>query len=225
MCPRRGRRSPRRQAVERPVRRIRQCVPVRLRHRHPATAALGRANRHAGWDGDARFAAVRRPEQLMAAEPSALGDQYSLAVMVWELLTGASPFMDISPSTMLRAKLEQPLRSLRVCRPELPAELDGVLQRAAAPQPRGPVRQRGGVPRHVDLVAAQPTGDQWQLRGHPVAGSGPSCRHADTGAGRRCRVEPVQGIASVRRGGRPPLPRPRDSLPTTCSARCAPSPS
>jgi serine/threonine protein kinase/DNA-binding SARP family transcriptional activator/WD40 repeat protein len=75
------------------------------------------------------------PEQFLTAEPSELGDQYSFAVVVWELLTGALPFDDATQSTMLRTKLERPLRSLRVARPDLPVELDGILQRAAAPRP------------------------------------------------------------------------------------------
>ncbi|HEY7625662.1 MAG TPA: BTAD domain-containing putative transcriptional regulator, partial [Ilumatobacteraceae bacterium] len=75
------------------------------------------------------------PEQFMAAEPSARGDQYSLAVMAWELLAGVPAFDDGTAATLLRTKAERSLRSMHVVRPDLPPELDGVLQRAAAPSP------------------------------------------------------------------------------------------
>jgi serine/threonine protein kinase/DNA-binding SARP family transcriptional activator/WD40 repeat protein len=72
------------------------------------------------------------PEQFQRSAPSALGDQYSFATMIWELLTGTPPFDGTTPSTVLQSKLERPLESLRHHRADLPRELDHVLQRATA---------------------------------------------------------------------------------------------
>ena len=72
------------------------------------------------------------PEQFRRTAPSAQGDQYSFATMVWELLTGTPPFAGATPSTVLRSKLERPLGPLRPHRPDLPRELDDVLRRATA---------------------------------------------------------------------------------------------
>jgi len=72
------------------------------------------------------------PEQFQRATPSPLSDQYSFAAMIWELLTGTAPFDGTSSSTILRAKLERSLASLRPLRPDLPREVDMVLQRASA---------------------------------------------------------------------------------------------
>ena len=93
----------------------------------------------AGTDDDADYELMSAgsplyapPEQFQRVAPSPLGDQYSFAVMVWELLTGTAPFDGTSSSTILRAKLERPVASLRFLRPDLPGELDEVLQRATA---------------------------------------------------------------------------------------------
>jgi serine/threonine protein kinase/WD40 repeat protein len=72
------------------------------------------------------------PEQFQRSPPSPRADQYSFAAMVWELLTGDAPFSGGSASTILRAKLDHPVPSLRGARPDLTADLDAVLQRATA---------------------------------------------------------------------------------------------
>ncbi|MDQ1520494.1 MAG: hypothetical protein QOI55_1567 [Actinomycetota bacterium] len=75
------------------------------------------------------------PEQFQHVAPSPRGDQYSFAAMVWELLAGFPPFDGETASTILRAKLQQPVPSLRTYRPDVPRELDAVLQRATASHP------------------------------------------------------------------------------------------
>ena len=49
------------------------------------------------------------PEQITGAEPSAAADQYSLGVMLYELLTGSRPFNEANPLKLLFQHLsEQP---------------------------------------------------------------------------------------------------------------------
>ncbi|MCU1430569.1 MAG: putative Calcium/calmodulin-dependent protein kinase [Actinomycetia bacterium] len=75
------------------------------------------------------------PEQLQRGAPTARGDQYSFAAMTWELLAGHPPFDGDSASALLRTKLAQPVPSLSELRPDVPREIDAVLQRATASRP------------------------------------------------------------------------------------------
>lgn len=72
------------------------------------------------------------PEQFHRAAASARGDQYSFATMIWEMLTGRPPFEGATAASVLQAKVDGPLASLRPYRPDLPAGVDTVLRRATA---------------------------------------------------------------------------------------------
>jgi serine/threonine protein kinase/DNA-binding SARP family transcriptional activator/WD40 repeat protein len=85
------------------------------------------------------------PEQFQLAAPSPRGDQYSFAAMIWELLAGAAPFAGENVATILRAKLEQPVPSLHELRPDLPRDLDAVLQRATATRPEARYDDMAGL--------------------------------------------------------------------------------
>ncbi|MEO8694621.1 MAG: BTAD domain-containing putative transcriptional regulator [Acidimicrobiales bacterium] len=76
------------------------------------------------------------PEQFLRQPVSAKSDLYSFAAMLWELLTGVSPFEGVSASVVERIKLERPVPSLRPWRPELAGVIDAVLQRATAVNPQ-----------------------------------------------------------------------------------------
>jgi serine/threonine protein kinase len=78
--------------------------------------------------------AYAAPEQVSATVIDGRADQYSLACMLYELLTGAPPYGNSSALAMLAAHLHQPVRSLP---PELglPMGVDRALQRAMAKQP------------------------------------------------------------------------------------------
>jgi serine/threonine protein kinase len=77
------------------------------------------------------------PEQLQGKAATPRADIYSLGMVLYELLTGAHPFANSSPAELLYRQLNQPLPSLRMRRPDLPAQLDTVLQTATAKHPDG----------------------------------------------------------------------------------------
>lgn len=86
-------------------------------------------------EGSPAYAA---PEQLVNKAVSPQTDQYSLAVVIFELLTGQHPFPDILKLSfdelmVQRAKISLP--PITTLRPDLPAELNEVLIRATALQP------------------------------------------------------------------------------------------
>ena len=78
--------------------------------------------------------AYAAPEQVSATAVDGRADQYSLACMLYELLTGAPPYANASALAMLAAHLHQPVRSL----PRelgLPGGVDLALRRAMAKRP------------------------------------------------------------------------------------------
>lgn len=75
------------------------------------------------------------PEQLTGAGVDARSDQYSLAVVVYEMLTGRTPIEDSDPSQFVTTLLRDPLRPSSAIRPDLPKWIDVVLGRALAKAP------------------------------------------------------------------------------------------
>src|SRR5487761_1933754 len=71
------------------------------------------------------------PEQSLGEEPGARSDVYSLALILFEAVTGASPFESMTPEAMMRTRATTPLP----VRPEL-GTLDMVLAQAAVPDAR-----------------------------------------------------------------------------------------
>lgn len=79
--------------------------------------------------------AYMSPEQ--AAADRALdprSDLYSLACVTHEMLVGQPPFVGATTQAMLARRLNQPLPSLRVDRPEIPESVELALRRALAPE-------------------------------------------------------------------------------------------
>jgi serine/threonine-protein kinase len=75
------------------------------------------------------------PEQLDAKPLDGRSDQFSLAVVAYELLTGAQPFRADSFAALVRNIVLAPRPSARAANPELPAGVDQVLHRGLGKLP------------------------------------------------------------------------------------------
>ncbi len=72
------------------------------------------------------------PEQIEARDLDGRSDQFSLAVLSYELLTGTKPFQGDSIATIAHQIVYGPRPSPRAVNADLPAALDGVFERAFA---------------------------------------------------------------------------------------------
>lgn len=80
--------------------------------------------------------AYAAPEGIKGGAITPRSDLYNFAVLIYEVLTGSHPFAGRkSPLAMLNAHINDPLPSLQNLRPELPEELDVVLQKATQKNP------------------------------------------------------------------------------------------
>jgi len=75
------------------------------------------------------------PEQVRSEPVHPQADIYSLGVMLYEMLTGAKPFLGPTPIDLIQQHLYAPLPSLSAQRPGLPAALDDVIAHATAKNP------------------------------------------------------------------------------------------
>jgi TonB family protein len=72
------------------------------------------------------------PEQMKGQSASGRSDQFSLAVVAFEMLAGAKPFIGDSLATLVLKVVYEPRPSLRALNPALPEAVDRVLQKAMA---------------------------------------------------------------------------------------------
>lgn len=76
------------------------------------------------------------PEIATGASLSPASDQYALAVMAYEMLTGRRPFEGDDPLAVLYAHTHQPPPPPTTLRPDLPPAVDDVILRALAKEPQ-----------------------------------------------------------------------------------------
>jgi serine/threonine-protein kinase len=76
------------------------------------------------------------PEQARGERATAASDRYSLAVVAFELLTGHRPFESASTAAEAARHATDPVPSIHRLRPDLPASLDPVFERALAKAPK-----------------------------------------------------------------------------------------
>jgi eukaryotic-like serine/threonine-protein kinase len=75
------------------------------------------------------------PEQAFGKPIDHRSDQYSLGILLYELLTGEVPYPGRNLGEIALRHLRDPVPSLRERRPDVPAELDAIVQRALAKRP------------------------------------------------------------------------------------------
>ena len=124
-------RAPRRQAVQRPARRLGARLPRRLRA-HAAARRRGRRRRRGLSIGTPAYLA---PEQLDRAPIDGSADVYSLGCVLYECLTGAPVFPRSSRLAVAWAHLEEEPPKPSRQRVGLPEAIDAVIERALAKEP------------------------------------------------------------------------------------------
>jgi WD40 repeat protein/serine/threonine protein kinase/DNA-binding SARP family transcriptional activator len=75
------------------------------------------------------------PEQWQGGPISPRADQYSLGVVLYEMLTGKHPFLELSPNGLRQKHLFEALPSVCTLRPELPPVIDQIVHQATAKDP------------------------------------------------------------------------------------------
>lgn len=109
------------------------------------------------------------PEQVLGGDMDARSDQYSLAVVVYELLTGRPPFEESDPAQLVTALLMRPLLPPSVLREDLPKWVDVVLGRALAKSARD--RYESMTAFATALQSSSPQNRSTVVTGVPAAGS------------------------------------------------------
>ena len=80
------------------------------------------------------------PEQLLAGEVTNQSDIYSLGIVIYELLTGVSPFAGKHVGEIARKVLKEPHRPIRELNPDVPDQLSAVIDRTLKKHPAGRYR-------------------------------------------------------------------------------------
>jgi WD40 repeat protein len=75
------------------------------------------------------------PEQVQSQDIAPQTDIYSLGLVLYEILVGGHPFPDSPMGDLIAKHLHEPLPLVRDRRPELPEDVDAVIQRATAKDP------------------------------------------------------------------------------------------
>ena len=79
--------------------------------------------------------AYMAPEQLQGGEVDARSDIFSFGVVLYEMLTGKTPFRGEHEAAMMYSIVNEPPASLTNLRPEIPTELDRIVQRSLEKDP------------------------------------------------------------------------------------------
>jgi len=139
------------------------------------------------------------PEQVQGRDVDARSDLYSLAVVLFELLTGRVPFSKGTDFEIMKAQIEEPPPPLRQFAGSLPVVLENILSRALAKDPAqrypdasafrnalGSVIQSFAAPRRGSPPGSRDTpvcsagchiygSRHWPIRQYRGAGDRPDC--------------------------------------------------
>ncbi len=104
------------------------------------------------------------PEQVLGQQPTERSDIYSLGVTLFEMIVGRAPFEADSAMTLMLKHVNEPVPNIKDLKPETPAGLVAVVERAMAKYPAQRYQSAGemaqalrAVQRALEADAARPT--------------------------------------------------------------------
>jgi serine/threonine-protein kinase len=101
-------------------------------------------------------AAYLSPEQAAGESVTAAADIYSLGVVLYELLTGRTPYVFENLAELAYKQREEPIRPLREVEPDVPAPLEAVVMRCLARNPEYRPSSAAEVARELAAAAPDP---------------------------------------------------------------------
>ncbi len=151
------------------------------------------------------------PEQIQGQTIDGRTDIYALGVLMFEMLTGRKPYSGDTPAMILVRQMTEPPPELRAIRPDLPVEVDEVIERSLSRDKNQRPSSAGEVARLLSLAARGPTYTTEQPTATALPAQPPSTSVAPL---ETIRVSPTP----------PPPPSVRPAVPgTPASAPSAPT--
>jgi serine/threonine-protein kinase len=150
------------------------------------------------------------PEQARGAEVDERSDLFSLGVLIYEMLTGSSPFQGSNALATLTKVISERPPCLDTRRPGLPPRLVALVFRLLAKEPEDRPQSAAEAARELDAIAAAlaPSGDTAQ---EETVFDLPTVVHPSRGGGPTPPVAP-QPPATILPPEEVPQPRPRHFL-------------
>jgi hypothetical protein len=135
------------------------------------------------------------PEQISGRPPDSRADIYSLGIVLYEMLTGVTPFAGENTATILYRQVYEDPPPLRAINPRLPAELQPIIDRALAKNPNLRYADALDLARDLEEVARWlPAGSPWLNRGQPTR---QVAAHGNHGNSQSHMVQSLQAQAPV----------------------------
>lgn len=116
-------------------------------------AKITESTAHLTGSGIVGTPAYMAPEMAHQGGVTPLVDVYALGVTVFEMLSGQRPYRAETPMGVLMAHGSQPVPDVRMDRPELPGEVQMIIERAMEKDPRQRTQRAGELASELKAVA------------------------------------------------------------------------